>query len=79
MTLGVCLSLLSFSTFLTFPTFLTFRNYPDIPTIPEIHIIIQISSRFWFRKGLILDGGVWVFRGLEIWPKFAGDFGDFEL
>ena len=28
---------------------------PHISTIPEIPIIIQISSRLWFRKGMTLD------------------------
>ena len=30
-------------------------NIADIPTIPEIPIIIQISSRLPFQKGITLD------------------------
>ena len=30
-------------------------NIPEIPTIPKISIIIQISLRFWFQKGMILS------------------------
>ena len=29
-------------------------DIPDIPTIPEISIVIQISLRSWFRKGITL-------------------------
>ena len=48
-------------------------------------LIMCIKNKQLFQIALNLfpsnyeGGGVWVFRGLEIWPKFAGDFGDFEL
>ena len=38
---------------------------------------VQQSELEWDKIAPL--GGVWVFRGLEIWPKFAGDFGDFEF
>ena len=62
-----CLSvmiLLTFSTLLTFPPFQKvpslFKSAQimmelfDIPTNPEISIIIQISLRLWFQKGMSL-------------------------
>ena len=39
----------------------------------------DISEEESSTKDTYRMGGVWFSRGLEIWPKFAGDFGDFEL
>ena len=31
------------------------HTYTKIPTIPQIPMIIQISLKLWFRKGMTLD------------------------
>ena len=43
MTLNICTDI---------PDILTIIVIPEISPIPEISIIIQISSRLWFQKGI---------------------------
>ena len=52
--------------------FLTFLTL-SLDSAHRSSILLSLDYTYY------IQGGGWVFRGLEIWPKFAGDFGDFEL